>query len=119
MDGGVLPPGAQLLPPNMLPPGYLPPKSYGMMHAAAPMPLPPGIARAASGQLYAPYPGTPPMMGQPQVTGQPAVPARGGRVVGGDRRIPSYGGNYRYAREDKGVEAAAVRIVRRVRKGGP
>ena len=29
---------------------------------------------------------------------------RGGRVVGGDRRIPSYGGDYRYAREDKGVE---------------
>ncbi|EOD35606.1 hypothetical protein EMIHUDRAFT_252596 [Emiliania huxleyi CCMP1516] len=28
----------------------------------------------------------------------------GGRVVGGDRRIPSYGGDYRYAREDKGVE---------------
>ena len=29
---------------------------------------------------------------------------RGGRVVGGDRRIPSYSGDYRYAREDKGVE---------------
>ena len=29
---------------------------------------------------------------------------RGGRVVGGDRRIPSYGGEYRYAREDKGVD---------------
>ncbi|EOD40259.1 hypothetical protein EMIHUDRAFT_125563, partial [Emiliania huxleyi CCMP1516] len=27
----------------------------------------------------------------------------GGRVVGGDRRIPSYGGEYRYAREDKDV----------------
>ena len=27
-----------------------------------------------------------------------------GRVVGGDRRIPSYSGDYRYAREDKGVE---------------
>ena len=26
-----------------------------------------------------------------------------GRVVGGDRRIPSYGGDYRYAREDKDV----------------
>ena len=25
-------------------------------------------------------------------------------MVGGDRRIPSYGGDYRYAREDKGVE---------------
>ena len=24
--------------------------------------------------------------------------------MGGDRRIPSYGGEYRYAREDKGVE---------------
>merc|ERR1712124_113357 len=30
--------------------------------------------------------------------------SRGGRVVGGDRRIPSYGGEYRYAREDKGVD---------------
>ncbi|EOD39914.1 hypothetical protein EMIHUDRAFT_125602, partial [Emiliania huxleyi CCMP1516] len=29
---------------------------------------------------------------------------RGGRVVGGDRRIPSYGGEYRYAREDKDVD---------------
>ncbi|EOD21129.1 hypothetical protein EMIHUDRAFT_241596 [Emiliania huxleyi CCMP1516] len=29
---------------------------------------------------------------------------RGGRVVGGDRRIPSYGGDYRYAREDKDVD---------------
>ena len=29
---------------------------------------------------------------------------RGGRVVGGDRRVPSYGGDYRYAREDKGVD---------------
>ena len=28
---------------------------------------------------------------------------RGGRVVGGDRLIPSYGGEYRYAREDKDV----------------
>ena len=28
----------------------------------------------------------------------------GGRVVGGDRRIPSYGGEYRYAREDKDVD---------------
>ena len=27
-----------------------------------------------------------------------------GRVVGGDRRIPSYGGEYRYAREDKDVD---------------
>ena len=26
------------------------------------------------------------------------------RVVGGDRRIPSYGGDYRYAREDKDVD---------------
>ena len=25
-------------------------------------------------------------------------------VVGGDRRIPSYGGEYRYAREDKDVD---------------
>ena len=25
-------------------------------------------------------------------------------MVGGDRRIPSYGGDHRYAREDKGVE---------------
>ena len=25
-------------------------------------------------------------------------------MVGGDRRIPSYGGEYRYAREDKGVD---------------
>ena len=29
---------------------------------------------------------------------------RGGRVVGGDRRIPSYSGDYRYAREDKDVD---------------
>ena len=28
----------------------------------------------------------------------------GGRVVGGDRRIPSYGGEYRYARQDKDVD---------------
>ena len=27
-----------------------------------------------------------------------------GRVVGGDRRIPSYSGDYRYAREDKDVD---------------
>ena len=25
-------------------------------------------------------------------------------MVGGDRRIPSYGGEYRYAREDKDVD---------------
>ena len=25
-------------------------------------------------------------------------------MVGGDRRIPSYGGDYRYAREDKDVD---------------
>ncbi|EOD11405.1 hypothetical protein EMIHUDRAFT_214769 [Emiliania huxleyi CCMP1516] len=37
--------------------------------------------------------------------GVPQIPeVLGGRVVGGDRRIPSYGGDYRYAREDKGVE---------------
>ena len=28
----------------------------------------------------------------------------GGRVVGGDRRIPSYSGDYRYAWEDKDVD---------------
>ena len=34
-----------------------------------------------------------------------ALAYQGGQgVVGGDRRIPSYGGDYRYAREDKGVE---------------
>ena len=25
-------------------------------------------------------------------------------MVGGDRRVPSYGGEYRYAKEDKGVD---------------
>ena len=34
---------------------------------------------------------------------------RGGRVVGGDRRIPSYGGEYRYAREDK--DAVDVQLL--------
>ena len=45
---------------------------------------------------------------------------RGGRVVGGDRRIPSYSGDYRYAREDKDVEVQLLLFsaVRRVREGG-
>ena len=44
----------------------------------------------------------------------------GGRVVGGDRRIPSYSGDYRYAREDKDVEVQLLLFstVRRVREGG-
>ena len=45
---------------------------------------------------------------QPLFADNRAIPAiffrHIGRVVGGDRRIPSYGGDYRYAREDKGVE---------------
>ena len=40
---------------------------------------------------------------------------RGGRVVGGDRRIPSYGGEYRYAREDKDVDVQLLFVVRVVR----
>ncbi|EOD18943.1 hypothetical protein EMIHUDRAFT_255788 [Emiliania huxleyi CCMP1516] len=37
----------------------------------------------------------------------------GGGWGGGDRRIPSYGGEYRYAREDKdvGVQLLLVRIL--------
>ncbi|EOD08793.1 hypothetical protein EMIHUDRAFT_217049 [Emiliania huxleyi CCMP1516] len=36
--------------------------------------------------------------------GVPTAEVTVSRVVGGDRRIPSYGGEYRYAREDKGVD---------------
>ena len=45
---------------------------------------------------------------------------RGGRVVGGDCRIPSYGGEYRYAREDKDVDVQLLLFesVRWVRAGG-
>ena len=53
--------------------------------------------------------------------GDGSLAYRGGRVVGGDRRIPSYGGEYRYAREDnegRRRAAAAVRVVRWVREGG-
>ena len=41
-------------------------------------------------------------------------------MVGGDRRIPSYSGDYRYARADKDVEVQLLLFstVRRVREGG-
>ena len=42
---------------------------------------------------------------------------RGGRVVGGDRRIPSYGGEYRYAREDKDVGVQLLLSSRSVGSG--
>ena len=45
---------------------------------------------------------------QPLFADNRAIPAiffrHIGRVVGGDRRIPSYSGGYRYAREDKDVD---------------
>ena len=39
-------------------------------------------------------------------------------MVGGDRRIPSYGGDYRYAREDKGVEVQLLLFESRGSRGG-
>ena len=43
---------------------------------------------------------------------------QGGRVVGSDRRIPSYGGDYRYAREDKDVDVQLLLLFESIGGSG-
>ncbi|EOD34565.1 hypothetical protein EMIHUDRAFT_228550 [Emiliania huxleyi CCMP1516] len=47
--------------------------------------------------------------GAAMAAGLAGLSLSGGRVVVGDRRIPSYGGEYRYAREDKDVDNKLTR----------